>query len=42
MAIELSEAAAAEINAYMEAEKVEPGFALRIGIAGGGCSGLQL
>ena len=41
MAIELSEGAAAEIKRYMEAEKVEPGFALRMGIAGGGCSGLQ-
>jgi iron-sulfur cluster assembly protein len=41
MAIEVSENAAAEIKRYMEAEKVEPGFALRMGIAGGGCSGLQ-
>ena len=41
MAIELSEGAAAEVKRYMEAEKVEPGCALRMGIAGGGCSGLQ-
>jgi len=41
MAIELSEGAATEIKRYMEAEKVEPGFALRMGIAGGGCSGLS-
>ena len=41
MAIELSAVAAAEIKRYMEAEKVEPGCALRMGIAGGGCSGLQ-
>ena len=41
MAIEVSETAAAEIKRYMEAEKVEPGFALRMGIAGGGCSGLS-
>ncbi len=41
MAIEVSEVAAGEIKRYMEAEKVEAGFALRMAIAGGGCSGLQ-
>jgi iron-sulfur cluster assembly protein len=42
MAIEVSEAAAAEIKRYMEAEKVEPGFALRMGIAqGSGCHGMN-
>jgi iron-sulfur cluster assembly protein len=41
MAIELSEAAAAEVKRVMEAQKVEPGFALRIGIVNGGCRGLD-
>ena len=41
MAIELSPGAAAEVKRYMEDEKIESGFALRMGIAGGGCSGLQ-
>lgn len=41
MAIELSEAAAAEIKRYMEAEKVEPGYALRMEFVRGGCSGMD-
>ncbi len=41
MAIELSPGAAAEVKRYMESEKIESGFVLRMGIAGGGCSGLQ-
>ena len=41
MAITLTEAAAGEIKRYMEAQKVEPGAVLRMGVAGGGCSGLQ-
>jgi iron-sulfur cluster assembly accessory protein len=41
MAIELSSSAAAEVKRYMEAEKIETGYVLRMGIAGGGCSGLQ-
>jgi iron-sulfur cluster assembly protein len=41
MAIELTEGAAAEIKRYMEAEKVEEGFFLRMGIVDGGCSGLD-
>jgi iron-sulfur cluster assembly protein len=41
MAITLTETAAGEINRYMETQKVEPGTVLRIGVAGGGCSGLQ-
>ena len=41
MAITLTEAAANEIKRYMEAEKVEAASALRMGVVGGGCSGLQ-
>jgi iron-sulfur cluster assembly protein len=41
MAITLTETAASEVKRYMEAEKVEDGSVLRMGIAGGGCSGLQ-
>jgi iron-sulfur cluster assembly protein len=41
MAITLTEAAAGEIKRYMEAQKVEPGAVLRMGVAGGGCAGLQ-
>ena len=41
MAITLTEAAAGEIKRYMEAQKVEEGAVLRMGVAGGGCSGLQ-
>jgi iron-sulfur cluster assembly protein len=41
MAITLTEAAAGEIKRYMEAQKVEEEAVLRMGIAGGGCSGLQ-
>jgi iron-sulfur cluster assembly protein len=41
MAILVSESAAGEIKRYMEAEKVEGGSCLRMGIAGGGCHGLQ-
>ena len=41
MAIELSEVAATEIKRYMEAEKVEPGFDLRVAIVKGGCHGLD-
>ena len=41
MAIELSPGAAEEVKRYMEAEKIETGYVLRMGIAGGGCSGLQ-
>jgi iron-sulfur cluster assembly protein len=41
MAINLTEAAAVEIKRYMEEQKVEPGTMLRMGVAGGGCSGLQ-
>ena len=41
MAITLTEAAAGEIKRFMEAQKVEEGFFLRMGVAGGGCAGLQ-
>ena len=41
MAITLTEAAAGEIKRYMEAQKVEPGSVLRMGVSGGGCAGLQ-
>ncbi len=41
MAIILTETAAEEIKRYREAQKVEAGPMLRMGVAGGGCSGLQ-
>jgi iron-sulfur cluster assembly protein len=41
MAITLTESAANEVKRYMEAEKVDGTSVLRMGIAGGGCSGLQ-
>jgi iron-sulfur cluster assembly protein len=41
MAVILTEAAAGEIKRYREAQKVEEGAVLRMGVAGGGCSGLQ-
>lgn len=41
MAIILTEAAAGEVRRFMDAQKVEQGAMLRMGIAGGGCAGLQ-
>ncbi len=41
MAIILTETAAGEIKRYMETQKVDQGAVLRMGVAGGGCSGLQ-
>ncbi len=41
MAITLTDTAAGEIKRYMEEQKVEAGSVLRVGVAGGGCSGLQ-
>ncbi len=41
MAITLTEAAAAEIKQVMESQKLEEGAVLRMGIAGGGCAGVQ-
>lgn len=39
--ITITEPAAAEIKRHMEDQKVEAGAVLRMGVAGGGCSGLQ-
>jgi len=41
MAITLTEAAAGEIKRHMETEQIADGSVLRVGVAGGGCSGLQ-
>src|SRR5574340_1262955 len=41
MAITLTQAAAEEIKRYMEAQKVDQGAVLRMGVSGGGCAGLQ-
>jgi iron-sulfur cluster assembly protein len=41
MAITLTETAAGEIKRYMETQKVDQRSVLRVGVAGGGCSGLQ-
>jgi iron-sulfur cluster assembly protein len=41
MAIILSEAAATEIKKHLEAQQLEANTPLRMGVAGGGCSGLQ-
>jgi len=41
MAITLTEPAAEEVKRYMEAQKVEEGTFLRMGVSGGGCAGLQ-
>jgi iron-sulfur cluster assembly protein len=41
MAIVLTEAAAGEIRRHIEEQKIEADSVLRIGVAGGGCSGLQ-
>jgi iron-sulfur cluster assembly protein len=41
MAITLTETAAAEVKRVMESQQVDPSTMLRIGIAGGGCAGLQ-
>ncbi len=41
MAITITEAAAGEIKRHMEAENIGPESVLRLGIAGGGCAGLQ-
>ncbi|MCE5301495.1 MAG: iron-sulfur cluster assembly accessory protein [Planctomycetaceae bacterium] len=41
MGISLTEAAANEIQRYRDAQKVDPAAVLRMGIAGGGCSGFQ-
>ena len=41
MAIVLTESAAGEIRRHIEQQKIEADTVLRIGVAGGGCSGLQ-
>jgi iron-sulfur cluster assembly protein len=41
MAIVLSEPAAAEIKRHIESQQLEANTHLRMGVAGGGCSGLQ-
>jgi iron-sulfur cluster assembly protein len=41
MPIILTETAAAEIKRFMDSQKLESTTMLRMGIAGGGCAGLQ-
>ena len=41
MAITLTEAAATAIKRYRDEQSVEAGAVLRMGVAGGGCAGLQ-
>jgi len=41
MAITLTETAAQEIKRYMADQNIAEGSVLRMGVAGGGCSGLQ-
>ena len=41
MSVVLSETAASEILRIMDSQKMEPNTVLRMGVAGGGCSGLQ-
>src|SRR5258708_161147 len=41
MAVLLTEKAAKEVKRVMEEQKFEPGTLLRVGVAGGGCSGFQ-
>jgi len=40
MSVVLSEKAAEEVRRIMESQNVEPNTVLRMGVAGGGCSGL--
>ncbi len=41
MAVVLTETAAREVQRIMESQKVESDTVLRMGVAGGGCAGLQ-
>ena len=41
MALQITEKAAAEVKRILEDQKAEEGTALRVGVAGGGCSGLS-
>ncbi|HEY5314789.1 MAG TPA: iron-sulfur cluster assembly accessory protein [Pirellulales bacterium] len=41
MAVVLSEKAAGEVKRIMQDQKLDEGMLLRVGVAGGGCSGFQ-
>jgi iron-sulfur cluster assembly protein len=41
MAVSLTERAAKEVKKILEENKYEPATLLRVGVAGGGCSGFQ-
>lgn len=41
MAVALTERAAQEVKKIMDEQKFEPTTVLRVGVAGGGCSGFQ-
>jgi iron-sulfur cluster assembly accessory protein len=41
MAITLTDTAASEVRRIMESQKLDEGTVLRMGVAGGGCAGLQ-
>ncbi len=41
MSVQLTETAAQEIKRVIEERKMPTGVALRIGVAGGGCSGFE-
>jgi iron-sulfur cluster assembly protein len=41
MAVTLTEPAAEEVRRIMDSQKLEDGTVLRMGVAGGGCSGLS-
>jgi iron-sulfur cluster assembly protein len=41
MAVSLTERAAKEVKKIIEDQKMEPSTLLRVGVAGGGCSGFQ-
>ena len=41
MAVALTERAAKEVKKIIEDQKMEPATLLRVGVAGGGCSGFQ-
>jgi iron-sulfur cluster assembly protein len=41
MAVVLTEKAASEVKRIMQDQKLEEGMVLRVGVAGGGCSGFQ-
>jgi len=41
MALIVTEKAAGEIKRVLEQQQAEPGTVLRVGVAGGGCSGFQ-